>query len=238
MQAILLVGGRGKRLQPLTNTTPKPMIEVAGKPILVRQIQWLQEFGVDRFILAVSHLKEVIIDTMGDGSELGVHVSYVVEESPLGTAGALYNAMGNAKMDDQPLLVANGDTLTSLNVAGLIGILNDEPQAVGAISLVPLPSPYGIVETEGNLIRGFKEKPKLKDRWINAGIYCLHPKILSSLPEQGSLERDVFPNLAGQQKLLAYREPDCFWTSIDGFKDLENATRFYQEQADITKRIS
>ncbi|MFQ5835080.1 MAG: NDP-sugar synthase [bacterium] len=230
MQAVLLVGGRGKRLQPFTDTIPKPMVEVAGRPIVVHQIQWLRGFGVDRFVLAVSHLKEVIINALGNGSEPGVHISYVTEEYPLGTAGALYNAMSKVKMDGQPLLVINGDVLTNLNVAGLTGILNDEPQAVGALSLVPLPSPYGVVEMEGNFIRDFTEKPILKTHWINGGIYCLRPEIFSNLPNQGSLELDVFPNLARQQKLLAYKDPNCFWISIDGFKDLEYATRFYQKQ--------
>ncbi|MFQ5835111.1 MAG: NDP-sugar synthase [bacterium] len=236
MKAVLIAGGQGKRLRPLTDAIPKPMVKVAGEPIIVHQIYWLRGFGIKKFILAVSHLKEVIIDIIDDGSKLGVQVEYVAEEYPMGTAGALFNTKSRVKLDNERILCLNGDVLTTLNITGLIETLNSKPEAVGVLSLVPLPSPYGVVKMQGNFIQGFMEKPVLKDHWINAGVYCFRPEIFSALPNQGSLELDVFPKLARQQKLLAYKEPNCFWTSIDGFKDLENATKFYQEQAVLAKR--
>ncbi len=238
MEAVLLVGGFGKRLKPLTDATPKAMVDVDGKPILFRQIQWLRDHGVSRFVLAVSHLKEVIFDAVGNGAGLGVQVKYAVEEAPLGTAGAISNASALLGKNNEYVFVLNGDVLTNLNVTKLIATLNANRSAVGTLSLVPLPSPYGIVETEGSVIKGFIEKPLLKDYWINAGVYCFRPEIFSSLPEQGSLEHDVFPKLASQGRLLSYKESNCFWVSVDGFKDLEKASTFYQKESFSYKRTN
>ncbi len=223
MKAILLAGGRGKRLRPITDTLPKVMVPVAGKPILQWQIEWLRHYGVQSFVLSIGHLPHKVQEAFGDGSDLGVKIDYVVEEEPLGTAGALRKAMSSIGGTD-PVFVTNGDLLTDLDPR-LAECSRAARGAIGTINLVPLPSPYGIVELDlASLVRSFREKPSLNDHWINAGVYTLAPSILPYLPENGSLEHDVFPVLAREGKLLGYRYEGCFWHSIDSHKDIEEAS--------------
>ena len=224
MKAIILAGGLGKRLRPLTDTTPKPMVLVADKPIAQWQVEWLKSNGVDEFVFCIGHLKEKVMEHFGDGSGFGVRVDYVVEEEPLGTAGALRNARPYFPKGE-PFFCLNGDNLSDLDVKVLLDRQN-EAGAMGALALVPLPSPYGVVLTDGeDRVTAFLEKPRLTDHWINPGVYCLHPGIASYLPEKGSLEYDVFPVLAGEHKLIGVKYPDGFWMSVDGLKDVEEATR-------------
>lgn len=222
MKAVILAGGFGKRLRPITENTPKPLIEICGKPILVRQIEWLRRHGVKDVILCIGFLKEKVIQYVGNGKKLGVHVGYVVEDEPLGTGGAILNAEHLLSSDDH-FLVLNGDVLTDLNPQPLIDGLEG---FVGALALVPLRSPYGIVNTDGNgLITSFSEKPTLYSHWINAGIYCLSSKIFPYLKEKTNIETATFPELAGKRLLKAVYYRDCFWRSIDVHKDIEEAER-------------
>jgi len=112
MRALILAGGFGKRLAPLTNEVPKPLLPVAGKPILVRQIEWLRGQGFSDFVLAVGYLRHKVFEALGDGRRLGVRIFYSVEEEPLGTAGAIRNA--EPFMRDDVFIVLNGDVLTNL----------------------------------------------------------------------------------------------------------------------------
>lgn len=226
MKAIILAGGFGKRLRPLTDTTPKPMLLVADRPILEWQMGWLKSAGVDEFVLCIGHLRQKIMDHFGDGSFMGVRVHYVVESEPLGTGGALHNArLYFPESKDEPFFVLNGDVISNLDLArtlkASLGLgIN------GALSLVPLPSPYGTVVTDDSKrVLEFKEKPRLLDHWINAGIYCFRSGIARSLPENGSLETDVFPRLATEGTLVAERYPESFWMSIDSPKDMEEAAK-------------
>ena len=205
------------------------MIPVADKPILLWQIEWIKRYGVDEVILCISHLRERIVEYFGDGERVGVRVSYVVETEPLGTGGALRNALPHFPKDE-PFFAFNGDVISDIDLTQVRDLCKTQG-AVGALTLVPLPSPYGIVETDDTgHVRAFVEKPRLTDRWINAGIYCLQPSIASYLPERGSLELDVFPVLAQEGKLLAHKSPEGYWTSIDSPKDIEEATRSLRER--------
>ncbi len=222
MRAIILAGGFGKRLRPLTDTVAKSMVPVAGKPVLVHQIEWLKGHGVDELVLCVGHRKETIMDHFGDGARYGVTVRYVVEDRPLGTAGAFRNAMATFPRDD-PFFGLNGDVITDLDPTSLLERLR-QTGAVAAIALVPLPSPYGEVITDDDgRVTSFVEKPRLMDHWINPGVYCLAPTIAAYLPEVGSIEYDVFPVLAQEGKLMACKHPDGLWVSIDSPKDVEEA---------------
>ncbi len=222
MRAIILAGGFGKRLRPLTDTIAKSMVPVAGKPILLRQLEWLRGHGVDELVLCVGHLKETIVDYFGDGETHGVTIRYVVEDRPLGTAGAFRNAM-ESYPSGEPFFGLNGDVVTDLDPVMLVDRLR-RTNAVAAIALVPLPSPFGEVVTDDQeRVTSFLEKPRLMDHWINAGVYCLAPSIASYLPKEGSIENDVFPILAREGKLVASKQPDEFWTSIDSPKDIEAA---------------
>ena len=147
MKAIILAGGLGSRLRPLTDSTPKPLLPVAGKPIIQWQIEWLKNAGVEDFVLSVGHLAEKVQAVMGDGSGLGVSLRYAIEREPLGTAGALRNAMKEGSVDE-PFYAGNGDVLTDLDPRRCEGMRSGQG-LVAALALVPLPSPYGIIEGGG-----------------------------------------------------------------------------------------
>jgi mannose-1-phosphate guanylyltransferase len=223
MQAVVLAGGFGKRLAPLTSEVPKPLLPVGGRPILVRQIEWLRGFGIRDVVLAVGYLKHKIFETLGDGRRLGVRIFYSVEEEPLGTGGAIKNA--EPFITDDVFVVLNGDVLTNLSLDKLVEALGD---ADGAIALVPLRSPYGIVEYDKDgYITHFREKPLLEGFYINAGVYALRRRVLSELPDRGNIEETLFPRLAQQRRLKAVVYRDVFWKSVDSLKDLEEVDRFF-----------
>jgi mannose-1-phosphate guanylyltransferase len=223
VQAVILAGGFGKRLAPLTSEVPKPLLPVGGKPILVRQIEWLRGFGVRDVVLAVGYLRHKIFEALGDGRRLGVRIFYSVEEEPLGTGGAIKNA--ELFITDDVFVVLNGDVLTNLDLNKLVEALGD---ADGAIALVPLRSPYGIVEYDANgYVTHFREKPILEGFYINAGVYALRRKVLSELPDRGNIEETLFPRLAQQRRLKAVVYRDVFWRSVDSLKDLEEVDRFF-----------
>lgn len=223
MQAVILAGGFGKRLAPLTSETPKPLLPVGGKPILVRQIEWLRSYGVTDVILAVGYLRHKVFEALGDGRKFGVRIFYSVEEEPLGTGGAVKNA--SLFLTDDLFIVVNGDVLTNLPVDKMVEALGD---AEGAIALVPLRSPYGIVEFDENgRITRFREKPVLEGFYINAGVYVLRRLLLQELPDRGNIEETLFPRLAQQRKLKAVVFKDVFWRSVDSLKDLEEVDRHF-----------
>jgi len=220
MKAAILVGGYGKRLRPLTDEKPKHLLEVAGKPILDWQIEWLKKCGVNELVLCVGYLKEKIIEHVGAGNRFGVKVGYVVEENPLGTGGALRNAEAFLK-NEEKFLVVNGDIITDLDPARMTAEVGG---SVGVIALVPLKSPYGIVDIDKEgFARRFREKPIIPEYWINAGVYCFTPEIFSYLPEKGDIETVTFPKLAKENKLRAFKYQDVFWKSIETYKDMEEA---------------
>lgn len=224
MKAIILAGGQGTRLRPLTNDMPKPLIEVASKPIIVHQIEWLKKYGIMEFIVTIGYLKEKFLSSLGSGRKFGVHVSYVVEEEPLGTGGGLKNAI-SLLGKEEIFYVINGDVITDIDPTKLIKMLDED--TVGVVATVPLPSPYGIVFSDNkDYIVLFQEKPIIHDYWINAGLYLFRPEVVNYLPERGDLERESFPKLTSARKLKTVRYYDfTIWRSIDTFKDLEEAEK-------------
>jgi NDP-sugar pyrophosphorylase family protein len=222
MKAVILAGGYGKRLRPLTTEKPKPLIEIAKKPILAIQFEWLKNHGINEVILCVGFLKEKIIEYVGNGRRFGMRVGYAVEEEPLGTGGALLNSELLLKGEER-FVVLNGDVITDLDISRLVDRL-DKP--IGTIALVPLRSTYGVVLiNDKGEITEFKEKPILKDFWINAGVYCLNHTIFRYLPEKGDIEATTFPKLAEEKKLGAVKYATCFWRAIDVQKDIEEAEK-------------
>lgn len=215
MKALILAGGYGKRLRPLTDNRPKPMVEVLNKPILVWQLSWLKMNGIDDVILCIGYMKDVIIDYTKGIKDMSIE--YAVEDEPLGTAGAVKNAYKLISKEDR-FIVVNGDVITDLNIGKMLNNSSNN-----SIAVVPLPSPYGIVEMDGERVIGFREKPRLDGFWINAGVYCLSSSIFEILPEKGSIEYDVFPLLAKEGKLSAVKYRDAYWRSIDTHKDIEEA---------------
>ncbi|MEM4302365.1 MAG: nucleotidyltransferase family protein [Candidatus Caldarchaeum sp.] len=222
MKAVLLAGGFGKRLKPLTETLPKPLLDVAGKPIIVWQIEWLKSFGIREFVVCAGYLKERIIEVLGSGSKLGVKIGYSVEDEPLGTGGALKNGEHILK-SDKSFIVVNGDVLTTLNPLKMIEGLDE---CIACIALTRLPSPYGIVEFDEKtlIVRKFTEKPQLPN-YINAGVYAFTSEVFKYLPDSGDLEKVTFPLLVEKNAIKAMPYENEEWISIDSHKDLEEAKK-------------
>ncbi|MEM2237860.1 MAG: nucleotidyltransferase family protein [Candidatus Caldarchaeum sp.] len=222
MKAVLLAGGFGKRLKPLTETLPKPLLDVAGKPIIVWQIEWLKSFGIREFVVCAGYLREKIIEVLGSGSKLGVKIGYSVEDEPLGTGGALKNGEHILK-SDKSFIVVNGDVLTTLNPLKMVEVLDG---CIACIALTRLPSPYGIVEFDEKtlIVRKFAEKPQLPN-YINAGVYAFTSEIFKYLPDSGDLEKVTFPLLVEMNAIKAMPYDNEEWISIDSHKDLEEAKR-------------
>lgn len=222
MKAVILAGGFGKRLRPLTDQKPKPMIEVLSVPIIEWQIKWLRKYGINEFVVCVGYMKEQIIDHIGSGNRLGVKVGYAVEEEPLGTGGALKNAE-SLLAGQSGFFMINGDILTELDPNKL------HDGGSQTLALVPLRSPYGVVELDGNSkVLGFVEKPTIRDRWINAGVYYFTQEVFQHLPDNGNIEVTALPALAKQGRLKAIKYEDIFWRSIDSHKDIEEAAKEMQ----------
>jgi len=243
LKAVILAGGFGKRLRPLTNVKPKPLILVSGIPILLWQIDWLKKHGVNEIIICAGYLKERIFDYIGDGSKFGVKVKYAIEETPLGTGGALRNAAEKLLTNDgrgeeeEAFIMLNGDILTNLDPKKLCASLGGKGGALASIAVIPLPSPYGVIDIKDTgVISGFREKPRLDGYWINAGIYCLSPKILKSLPKQGNIETTAFPDLAEKGLIKATQYNDVVWRSIDSHKDIEEAEKELKQELDLVAK--
>ncbi len=228
MKAAILAGGYGKRLRPLTSDRPKPLVEVAGKPIIVWQIEWLRSHGITEIVVLAGYLYTKLIEYLGNGSRFGVRIAYVVEEEPLGTAGALKNAEHILRKEDY-FIVVNGDIITNLDPLQLVKTVSERSEVIAGIAAVPLRSPYGILKIdEHGRILDFVEKPVLREYWINAGVYAMKPDIFDYLPEKGDIEKTAFPRLARERKLIALRYSDVFWRSIDTYKDVEEVSRELQ----------
>jgi NDP-sugar pyrophosphorylase family protein len=221
LKSVILAGGFGKRLKPLTDNRPKPMIEILDKPILEWQIKHLAKNNIKEIIICVGYLKEQIIDYISSGNKFDVHVAYTVEDEPLGTGGALKNTYSLLKDEKNGFFMINGDILTNINFLDLANGNNHSK-----LALVPLKSPYGIVEFDENLnVTGFEEKPNIDGKWINAGIYFFNQEVFDYLPERGNIETTALPAMAKEQKLKAKNFENSFWKSIDSHKDIEESSK-------------
>jgi len=219
MKAVILAGGYGKRLRPLTDDKPKPLVEISGKPILEWQILWLKSFGINSFFILAGYKKDVLVDWISKNQEkLGVSIAILTEEEPLGTGGAIKKL--NDFIHNEEFVVTNGDILTNLDITKM-----KLDECVAGIALVPLRSPYGVVQIDGNgKIIHFVEKPVLKEYWINAGIYKMKSEIFEYLPEKGDIEKTTFPLLSEKSLLRGVTFENVYWRSIDTIKDYEEAS--------------
>ncbi|HXI89484.1 MAG TPA: NDP-sugar synthase [Blastocatellia bacterium] len=231
MQALILAGGKGTRLRPLTMHTPKPIVPIANQPFLLYQLELLKRADVRDVILSLSYQPQKIEDKLGDGTDYNVRVSYVVEASPLGTAGAYRNA---SSLISETTVVFNGDVLTDIDMNEVIRF-HRERQAAATIVLAPVPNPtaYGLVETEKDgRVRRFLEKPKPEEvtcDTINAGIYILEPRVLDYVPEGEPFmfEYGVFPGL------LDRKEPFFAYIWRGYWRDIGTASSYLQANLDV-----
>ena len=221
MYALIIAGGEGERLRPLTSDRPKPMIEVAGKPILEYQVRWLARQGVSDAVLLCGYKAEVIQRHFGDGSRFGLTVHYSLEEEPLGRGGALKLGALLVPAGEDAVIALNGDILTNQPLAPLLR-LHRRKNATATVMLTRLRSPYGVTRLDSSgRITAFDEKPLLP-HWINAGLYVVTRVFLRRLPDRGDHETTTFPELAAEGKLYGYRSR-AYWRTVDTFKDLTEA---------------
>ncbi len=202
MQALILAGGEGTRLRPLTSTIPKPVVPLGDRPFIAYMIEWLRGHGVDDVVLACGFMAEGVRNVIGDGSALRVRVRYVEEPEPLGTGGALKYA---EELLEDRFLMLNGDVLTDIDLGAQLA-QHEQTGARATLALVPVgdPSAYGVVRCgSGHAVEQFIEKPKRGQagtNLINAGAYILEREVLDRMAPAGtnaSIERDVFPQLVG-----------------------------------------
>ena len=219
MKAILLAGGKGTRLRPLTIHTPKPIVPIFDRPFLHYQLDLLKHVAeIDEVILSLNYQPRRIEEIFGDGSDSGIAIRYVVEPAPLGTAGAVRYAGESLR---ESVVVFNGDVLTEVDLAAVIA-LHRERKAKATIVLTPVenPSAYGLVETDarGNIQR-FLEKPnpdEITCNTINAGIYVLEPDTFDRIPKDTpwSIERSFFPSLIERGETFVAYVYDGYWIDI------------------------
>ncbi len=228
MKAIILSGGQGLRLRPLTEDRPKPLVEVGGKPISEYQIEWLAKDSIiDGVVFACGYKWEKLKEHFGETFK-GIPIDYSVEETPLGTGGAIRNAFARLGSEDA-FVVANGDILTDLPLVRMV----EEHKRAGTIAVsmlvVPYRSRFGVVHIDKlRMVRGFDEKPAFPDVWINGGVYVINPKkIMKHLPQAGDIERETFPRLVDRGEILSYPYYGQwqFLDSIKDIKELEEAMR-------------
>ena len=215
IKAVILVGGLGTRLRPLTNYIPKSVIPVLNRPFMEHTFAYLKSHGIEDVILTVNYLPEKIREYFGDGSQSGVKLTYCYEAEPMGTAGAVKNA---CEYLDNTFLVMNGDVFTNLNLTDLIAY-HRENASKTTISLqwVENPSAFGVVETDAaKRVLNFIEKPppgQETTNWINAGIYIIEPEILDYIPEKTRymFEKGLFPRIVSEGEPVFGYEFRGYW---------------------------
>ena len=218
MKAVILVGGQGTRLRPLTFNTPKSMVPLLNKPLLEYLIFYLKEHDVRDIILTTSYLPHHIQSYFGDGAGSGVRLSYLVEETPLGTAGAIKNAEA---LLDEPFFVVNGDIVTGMDLTAMMSQHRKLKPKV-SLSLTPVDNPtiYGVVETDDKgMVKRFVEKPSWEEvttNMINAGIYILEPEVLSYVPPatNSTFEHHLFPLLLEKGEPILSYTSTAYWIDI------------------------
>jgi mannose-1-phosphate guanylyltransferase len=224
MQAVILAGGEGTRLRPLTSTVPKPVVPLVDRPLISYMLEWVKRHGVDDVIMSCGFLASGVRNVLGDGSGLGVRLRFIEEPEPLGTAGALKFA---APMLDERFLMLNGDVLTDIDLTTQLA-QHERTRARATLALVAVPDPtnYGLVRLEEDLsVREFVEKPSSDaveerpayedtENMISAGAYVLEREIVDLVPAEKnvSIEREVWPLLTGNG-LFGYRA-ESYWLDI------------------------
>ncbi|MGW8974794.1 sugar phosphate nucleotidyltransferase [Streptomyces platensis] len=235
-EAILLVGGKGTRLRPLTVHTPKPMVPAAGVPFLTHQLARARAAGVEHIVLATSYLAEVFEPYFGDGSALGLHLEYVTEEEPLGTGGAIRNVAPRLhSAPGDPVLIFNGDILTGLDIAALVGTHRTSGADVSLhLTRVEDPRAFGLVPTDDTgRVTAFLEKPQTPEEivtdQINAGAYVFNRSVIDTIPagRPVSVERETFPGLLADGAHLQGMVDSTYWL------DLGTPQAFVRGSADL-----
>ena len=219
--AVIMAGGRGERLRPITDSLPKPMIQVAGRPILERLVLQLVGSGVSRIFLSINYKAEMIEGYFGDGSELGCRIEYLREERPMGTAGALTLL---PEVPGDPVVVLNGDVLMRFDLEGMLRHMEEHAfSAVMGIHSYGHTVPFGVVETDAGRVTGLVEKPT--SVWtVNAGVYAISPEVIRALPREVPCSMtDVLGECIGRGEKVGAFQIESEWLDIGRRQDLLRA---------------
>jgi NDP-sugar pyrophosphorylase family protein len=232
LQAVVMAGGQGSRLRPLTENTPKPMLPVGGRPLMEFIVEQLRDVGVRNIHVTTHYQADKIMDHFGTGEAFGVDISYVQEEQPLGTGGAL----GLIKTPTEPVLIINGDILTRLDFQSFFAYHQEHrAEMTVGVRRYDIQVPYGVVECEGALVRTLREKPQLSF-FVNAGIYLLEPSVFGLIaPNQHMNITDLLTRLVEANRVVV-SYPICeYWLDIgqhaDYLKAQEDATSGFAQAA-------
>lgn len=232
MIGLILAGGKGTRLRPITHFTPKPVVPVAGRPFLEYQIDLLKSYGIRDVIICLSYMADKIKRQIGDGARWGVKIEYCEEEAPLGTAGAIKNA--ELLIAGRTCVAMNGDVLTDADIGALVKFHRSK-EALATLTLVEVPDPtaYGLVVTnQDGKVTKFLEKPGWEEAvaaTVNAGIYILEPEVIAGIPagREISIERETYPGLLAQGK------PVYGWVTRGYWLDIGTLRKFKQANMDV-----
>ncbi|CAA6819461.1 MAG: D-glycero-D-manno-heptose 1-phosphate guanosyltransferase [uncultured Sulfurovum sp.] len=225
-KVILMVGGLGTRLRPLTDKVPKPMLHVGGKPILETIIENFLSYGFSNIVLCVNYKSQIIQDYFGDGSRFGVKIDYIFEEKRMGTAGAL--SLLETK-PNEPFFVMNGDLLTNVNFEYLLNFhLENSATATMCVREYDFQVPFGVVEIDHGKIKSIKEKP-IHNFFVSAGIYMLSPSVLSSIPNDEFYDMPTLFEkiLELNQNLISFPIRE-YWLDIGRIEEFEKANEEYE----------
>ena len=212
MKAIILAGGRGKRLRPITDKIPKPLILIDNIPLIERSIKYLKKFGINEIIICSGYRSKQIENFLKKKKNFNCKIKHSIEKTPLGTAGAIKNAAKN--ISGKSFIVINGDVITNINLKKIL----HKPNTIASNELK---TKFGTMNIKNNKILKFSEKNDVKNIWMNPGIYHLSSEIMNLLPKKGSLESIVFPKLVKKKSLYTIKFKNILWHSIDSHKDIE-----------------
>ena len=216
MIAVILSGGRGNRLKPITDYVPKSLVPINNKPIIEWQINYLKKFGIKNIIISAGYKNDQIKNFLKTKKNLGVSIKYSVEETPLGTGGAIKKA--SKLINEKSFFVLNGDIITNIDLRKLKSKMN-------SIAAIELRTKFGVLNTKNDNIIRFDEKNKIKNLWMNAGIYYLSKNIIQDLPLRGNIETTTFPRYAKKGNLNLIKFKNAKWFSIDSYKDIEDCSK-------------
>jgi NDP-sugar pyrophosphorylase family protein len=223
VEAVILAGGKAERLGEAAGGRPKALVEVAGRPLAAYQVEQLAAAGVERVLISCAAGQEQLFETALGG--IGPQIVAVPEPKPLGRGGGIRFA-ASQRREGGDLYALNGDELVDVDLGRLLA-LHREEGAAATITVVPLRSPFGVVDLEGTRVTGFREAPRL-DQWVSCGIYVLGEESLARFPGRGDHETTTFPELAAEGRLRALRH-EGVWLTVNTPKDLRVATEYLEE---------
>jgi NDP-sugar pyrophosphorylase family protein len=223
VEALILAGGKAERLGEAADGRPKALVELGGRPLAAYQVQQLRTAGVERVLVSCAAGQEDVFEASLSG--IGPEIVAVPEPEPLGRGGGIRYAAA-ARREQGDLFVLNGDELVDVDLSQLLA-LHRANGAAATITVVPLRSPFGVVDLDDDLVTGFREAPRL-DQWVSCGIYALGEEALARFPERGDHETTTFPELAAEGRLRALRH-EGMWLTVNTPKDLRVASEYLAE---------